>query len=502
MKSRLAILLLVLCSIPGLCLAGSPPPVAREFRAAWIATVANIDWPSKPGLSPETQRKELIELLDLARDLKMNAVVFQVRPACDALYESQLEPWSEFLTGTAGTAPEDGYDPLEFAVTEAHARGLELHAWFNPFRASHPSGSSKLAADHISKTQPDIVKQYGKYLWLDPGEPAAIDHSCKVVLDVVQRYDIDAVHFDDYFYPYPITDDEGKEISFPDEESWAKYQTSTPARKQLTRDDWRRQNVNHLLERLAKEIKAAKPWVRFGISPFGIYRPGQPESIRGFDAYDKLYADSQKWLVDGTVDYMSPQLYWPIEQKAQSFPVLLEWWQQQNPHERHIWPGLFTSKVLANGEGWPTSEIEQQIELVRKQSTAAGHIHFSIKAIKENRSGLKDLLASQVYTEPCIPPATTWCDAPDSAVNKPHVVVKNQTEGTSLTMSVDQGNVPWLWLVQVETDGTWITKVVPGSAATCVLEQELTSANSIVVSPVDRLNRIGKPVPKSAIEYR
>ncbi len=215
--------------------AETPPPVHREFRAAWIATVDNIDWPSKPGLPPTEQRQELIALLDLVADLRMNAVVFQVRPACDALYASELEPWSEYLTGTAGKAPEDGYDPLEFAVTEAHRRGIELHAWFNPYRALHPSSKSPAPSNHISKTQPELVKQYGNYLWLDPGEPKAAEHSRQVILDVVRRYDIDAVHFDDYFYPYPVVDDNKAEIPFPDDASWRKYIARTPRKERRSR---------------------------------------------------------------------------------------------------------------------------------------------------------------------------------------------------------------------------------------------------------------------------
>ncbi|MCO6048092.1 family 10 glycosylhydrolase [Aeoliella sp. ICT_H6.2] len=483
------------------CLAETPAPsVEREFRAAWIATVANIDWPSRPGLSPEEQRQEMIALLDLARDLRMNAVVFQVRPGCDAMYESQLEPWSEYLTGTPGEGPADGYDPLEFAVQAAHDRGLELHAWFNPYRAWHASSKSEVPPNHISKTHPEMVKKYGSYLWLDPGDPAAANHSCNVILDVVRRYDIDAIHFDDYFYPYPVTDEDKQEVPFPDDASWAQYKEQTPAAQRLSRDDWRRDNVNRFLARVAKETKQIKPWVRFGVSPFGIYRPGHPASIQGFDAYDKLYADSKKWLNEGTVDYFSPQLYWPIDQKAQSFPVLLKWWQQQNTHQRHLWPGLFTSKVLADGAGWKPTEIEQQIDVVRTDISAPGHIHFSIKAIQQNRSGLQDLLREQVYTSPALPPATTWCQLPNSTGGQHSIGVAVKDGTTRVALQPESGKAPWLWLVQCHIGDQWQTQIIPGGQTDCTFPGTVATKQDVVVYPVDRLNQIGNAIGPSEFE--
>ena len=260
----------------------------REFRGLWIATVANIDWPSNPGLPSDVQQKQLLAILDKAAALHFNAVILQVRPACDALYPSNYEPCSKYLTGTMGQAPSPAYDPLAFAVTEAHKRGLELHAWFNPFRARHSSGKSPVAPNHISKTHPELVRSYGDMLWLDPGEPAAQDYSLNVIMDVVRRYDIDGVHLDDYFYPYKIKDADGNDVDFPDDVSWAKYQQSGG---KLKRDDWHRQNVNTFIQHLYQSIKKEKPWVKFGVSPFGIWRPGTPPQIDGYDAYDKLYAD-------------------------------------------------------------------------------------------------------------------------------------------------------------------------------------------------------------------
>ena len=317
-------------------LADTVPPFPREFRGLWVASVNNIDWPSKPGLSAEQQQTELIALLERAQRLGFNAVLLQVRPCCDALYRSEKEPWSEYLTGTMGQDP--GWDPLEVAVTEAHVRGLELHAWVNPFRARQSGAKSPAAPHHIAVRRKDLVKTYGALLWLDPGEPAARQHSLDVLMDIVQRYDIDGLHVDDYFYPYKIFTDEKNKVEkpFPDDNAWKKY---TQSGGTLERSDWRRSNIDTFIRDLYQQIKVAKPHVKFGISPFGIWRPGNPPQITGYDAYANLYGDSRKWMQEGWADYFSPQLYWKIEQPGQSFPVLLIWWSQQNTQNRHLWPG-------------------------------------------------------------------------------------------------------------------------------------------------------------------
>ena len=250
-----------------------PPPPAREFRGAWLVTVANKDWPSKPGLSVAEQKAELIGLLDRAVQLKLNAIIFQVRPSSDAVYASAIEPWSEYLTGTMGKAPQPFYDPLAFAIAEAHRRGLELHAWFNPFRALHPQGKSPVALNHISRTHPELVRRYGEQSWLDPGEPSVRAYVLRVVMDVVQRYDVDGVQFDDYFYPYPEKGAQGRELEFPDGATWQKFGLANGF---LNRDDWRRANVNQFIQNVYQSIKALKPWAKFGISPFGIWRPMNP----------------------------------------------------------------------------------------------------------------------------------------------------------------------------------------------------------------------------------
>jgi uncharacterized lipoprotein YddW (UPF0748 family) len=430
-----------------------PPPLPREFRGAWVATVANIDWPSKPGLTTAEQKSELLALLDRAAQIKLNAIIFQVRPACDAMYASTLEPWSEYLTGTMGKAPEPFYDPLAFAVTEAHRRGLELHAWFNPYRARSSNSQSPAAANHVSKTRPQLVRQYGKYLWLDPGEREVQEYSLRVVKDVVERYDVDGVHFDDYFYPYKESAG-GKALDFPDGASWKKF----GAGGKLSRDDWRRENVNAFIERVYKSIKAAKPRVKFGVSPFGIWRPGSPAQIKGLDAYAELYADSQKWLANGWLDYFAPQLYWAIEPKDQSFPALLDWWNEQNPKHRHIWPGVDTTKVRSR---WKPDEIVNQIRLAKKQPVSAGHVHWNLKGLLRSDE-LQAALERGAYAEPALIPACHWLATP--APGRPtHFISDLKSGNLRLMCDAAQGSEAWLWAVQTKSNGEWKIEIVPGS---------------------------------------
>ncbi len=370
----------------------------REFRGVWVATASNIDWPSAPGLPVARQKQELVFLFDTLAALHANAVIFQVRPAADALYPSALEPWSEVLSGTQGVAPEPFWDPLAFAIAEAHARGMELHAWFNPYRARPASSLSRAAAGHVSRSRPDLVKTYGKQLWLDPGEEEVAAHSLAVVLDVVKRYDVDGVHLDDYFYPYPERDAAGNVLEFPDGPSFGKYVASGGA---LGREDWRRWNVNRFVKRLYAEVKAAKPKVRVGISPFGIWRPGRPAQVKGFDAYEEISADARTWIQRGWVDYLAPQLYWPIDQKEQSFPALLAWWAAQAPTGSALWPGIAASRVgfEEGGKGWLAKEVAEQIRRTRAQPGATGHILFSARALLENRAGLATELQKDVWAE-------------------------------------------------------------------------------------------------------
>lgn len=461
--------------------ATAPPAVMREFRGAWVATVQNIDWPSKAGLTVEQQKAELLAILDRAVQLKLNAILFQVRPAGDALYASKLEPWSEYLTGRMGQAPSPFYDPLEFAVEEAHKRGLELHAWFNPFRARHASARSPLARNHLSITQPGLVLKYGRELWMDPGEWAVREHSLRVILDVVKRYDIDGVHLDDYFYPYPEKLADGKERAFPDTASFKKY---TAAGGKLARDDWRRANINGFVEKLYAAIKTEKKHVRFGISPFGIWRPGYPEQIKGFDAYDKLYADSLKWLVEGWLDYCTPQLYWSIDAKEQSYPVLLKWWAEQNVKQRHLWPGDAVSRI---GTNRPASEIVNQIRLARQQPGASGTTHWNFKPLLKNSGGIADLLQKDVFAKPALIPSSPWLET--KAPKAPLIQARLGASGARFSWQANQEDKPYLWVLQRRAGTEWITEILPAARTNLTLVQ---LPDSVAVSVVDRFGNLSK----------
>lgn len=456
----------------------------REFRGVWVATVANIDWPSEPGLPVSRQQTELRDVMDRAAAVGMNAVIFQVRPAADALYQSALEPWSEYLTGTQGQAPNPLWDPLEFAVREAHARGLELHAWFNPYRARNERAKSPIARTHIARTNPGLVKEYGPFLWMDPGEPAVRRRTLDVVLDVVERYDIDGVHIDDYFYPYPISLGRRRgNRPFPDDASWNAYQKSNGT---LSRDDWRRENVNTLVRELAEGIRAAKPWVKFGISPFGIWRPGSPTSVRGFDAYVQLYADARKWMHEGWGDYFSPQLYWPTYKDGQRYGTLLEWWALQNRQQRHLWPGNFTSRAGARGTGsFPVPELLEQVQVTRVHPNASGNVHFSMRAFMDNSDAMDNALRDGPYRTPALVPASPWMSAPPPP--QPQIALGRDTRGRRIAeLSTTTGEAPWLWAVRARMGTRWHVEVLPG-ARTVWTAPAGDDPLDIIISAVNRI---------------
>ena len=461
------------------------PPVPREFRGVWIATVDNIDWPSKPGLPVASQKAELIDLLDHAARIRLNAVIFQVRPSADALYRSSLEPWSAFLTGRNGRAPVPEWDPLSFAVTEAHRRGLELHAWFNPYRARFRGDRGPLSTRHVSRTMPNVVKRYGSYLWMDPGEASVRAHTTKVILDVVKRYDIDGVHIDDYFYPYPEDDRRGRQIPFPDDRSWAKYRRTGGT---LERDAWRRRNVDLLVESLYRGIKASKPWVKFGISPFGIWRPGFPESVRGLDSYDVLFADSRRWLAEGWLDYFTPQLYWAIGAPQQSYPALLEWWAAQNQRGRHLWPGNGTYKVTDAGSArWPASEMVQQIMLTRDQTGAGGNVHYNMTALVRSVDDLAERLTTGPYAGPALVPASPWLSRQRPAT--PMVSATRGDRSITLRISIAKSTpVARWWLVRSRYRDGWHAQVVDAGSPVVLVPPAAAGdlPDYLVVNAVDR----------------
>ncbi|HEY3932866.1 MAG TPA: family 10 glycosylhydrolase [Verrucomicrobiae bacterium] len=465
----------------------TPPEPPREFRGAWIATVANIDWPSKPGLTVNRQKTELISLLDRAAQLHLNAVIFQVRPVCDAMYASSIEPWSEYLTGTQGKAPQPFYDPLAFAIAEAHKRGLELHAWFNPFRASHPLAKSPAALNHISRTHPELVRRYGDQLWLDPGEPTVRDYVLRVVIDVVKRYDVDGVQFDDYFYPYPEKDSAGRALDFPDYATWKKYGLPNG----LERGDWRRQNVNQFIQSVYQNIKAAKPWVKFGISPFGIWRPQNPPQIRGLDAYATLYADSRKWLAEGWLDYFAPQLYWPADQREQSFPVLLKWWREQNVKGRNLWPGLSAANV---GAKFSANEIVRQIQITRGQNVN-GEIFYHLKNLTDNPA-LAEIIRND-YPQTALVPASPWLDS--TPPDKPKLFATVEKSGVRVHWETDK-EPGWLWVLQFRANGIWTTQILPANQTSRLLENSMPDAVSI--RAVDRVGNLSASMVLSPQKFQ
>jgi uncharacterized lipoprotein YddW (UPF0748 family) len=475
--------------VPG----SGPPPVAREFRGVWVATVSNIDWPSRRGLPVDSQKAELIAIMDRAVALKLNAVIFQVRTTGDALYASELEPWSEYITGVMGQAPDPFYDPLEFAVKAAHERGLELHAWLNPYRARHPSSTAALAKNHLAVTRPDIVRRYGTHLWMDPGERAVQDHTTAVVLDVVRRYDIDGLHFDDYFYPYRERDSANVEIPFPDEPSWQRY---VAGGGKLSRSDWRRHNVDELIQRLYGEIHAVKPWVKFGVSPIGVWRPGYPAEGCCFDAYESIYADSRKWLAEGWLDYFVPQLYRTMSDSLMNYGVMLGWWSQQNEKQRQLYVGMIPSRVTGRAGGWPASEIVGQVYVARGHPGASGHVHFSAKALMQSPDSLSEKLARSVYRTPALVPLSAWMEGP--APPRPQVRLSPGSSTNRATLSMEPGNdTPVrVWVVRALYGNRWVVDVVPGTRTMI----ELSGPSALREVTVSAVDRNGKEGPMAVVQ--
>ncbi len=458
-----------------------PPQVSSEFRAAWVATVANIDWPSKPGLSTKEQQQEALVILDHLKDHHFNAVIFQVRPMADALYKSDLEPWSFFITGEQGKAPDPYYDPLTFWVEAAHDRGLELHVWLNPYRAFHPSGKT-YSNQSIVKTNPElVVKLKQGYYWMDPAKKETQDRTAAVVKDLVKRYDIDGVHLDDYFYPYW---DYNNMEDFPDDESWAAYQAKGGT---LGRNDWRRANVNTLIERIYKEIKAEKKYVKFGVSPFGIWRPGYPASIEGYDQYDKLYADAKLWLNKGWLDYFTPQLYWPINRMAVSFPVLLGWWESENTKQRHLWPGMSVGRDTSAKN---VNEILSQVMITRGMlPKSMGAVHWNMTSLIKNTT-LSKALIDGPYLKNALVPASPWLD--NKAPASPSATATAQGELVHVVVKHADEKDVFRWVIYYQYGTAWKYQILNRNDRFLDLPRSITEKTVLVplgkvmVSAVDR----------------
>jgi uncharacterized lipoprotein YddW (UPF0748 family) len=415
-----------------------PLPPKRELRGMWIATVENIDWPTQRGQTPEQYRRGYLRLLDAGQRAGLNAVFVQIRPASDAFYKSDLEPWSKWLTGTQGKAPANDDDPLPFLITEAHRRGMEFHAWFNPYRATMDSVTTRLAANHPYRQHPEWFLRYGGQLLYNPGLPEVRAHITRVILDVVRRYDIDAVHFDDYFYPYPAP---GK--VFHDENAFRDH--NPEGFDKLA--DWRRNNVNVLIHDLHDSIRLAKRWVKFGISPFGVWmnksaHPLGSDTRAGQPSYANLYADSRLWLEKGWIDYIVPQLYWSTNFKLVPYPILLEWWTR-NHFDRHLYIGHGTYRMLESTRSDTTwrnpRELPRQIRLNRSyDDEVTGSVFFSAKSVLANPLHTTDTLRRDLYRHLALVPTMPWMDA------LPPLPVANlllRRLGQSVTLSWQPGPV-------------------------------------------------------------
>jgi uncharacterized lipoprotein YddW (UPF0748 family) len=376
--------------------AQSVPP-KREFRGVWVASVTNLDFPTAPGATVQSMKDQITTMFDQLKASGINAIIFQVRPECDALYESSLEPWSYWLTGVQGTGPGSGFDPLTFAIDEAHKRGMELHAWFNPYRAERVAGNYTTAANHVTKAHPDWILQMGTLKMLDPGIPSARNHVASVITDVIRRYKVDGIHWDDYFYPYAPNS-----ITNQDTASFARYNPTAMALA-----DWRRNNVNTLIKMVADSIAALKPWVKFGISPFGIWKSGTPSGISGTSAYSELYCDAPYWMQQKYLDYLTPQLYWPFG-GGQDYGKLMPWWFAQM-NGRHLYPGQAAYRIPT----WTSSsEVPNQIRLNRSTMSAPGSVFFRARqGVMDNPKGFNDSLKNSLYKYPALIPAMPWKDS-------------------------------------------------------------------------------------------
>lgn len=430
----------------------SVPLPYRELRGSWIATVHNINWPSQEGLPVPRQQAELKRLIEKAHEQGLNCLIFQVRSACEAIYESQIEPWSCYLSGLMSLPPSPKWDPLTFAIDEAHKHGMELHAWFNPYRALAGDRFAP-SANHVRRQHPEWTVKYGRDWWLNPGLPEVRQRVLDVILDVTRRYDVDGIHIDDYFYPYPVNGKDGKPMPFHDEDAYSRYKTGGGL---LELTAWRRQNVDDTVRSIYEGIKATKRTVKFGISPFGLWRPNYPEGTGGgLDPYEHMGADSRGWLQKGWVDYLTPQLYWTIDRPKLGFGTYFDWWLGENTLGRHIWPGMNTSKV---GDDRKAGEILAQISITRSKQLLMppGHFHWNFGALDKDIGNIGTLSKQRAYNLHTILPASPWL----SQTVLPAPRVERVADGKKLRWFFDDlrwDSVGRWWVVQALIEGKWQT---------------------------------------------
>lgn len=393
MKHILPFVLLVLFSISRLSAQDYPK---HEFRGAWIQTVFQSEYAK---MSPDEMKADFIRKLNYLQECGINAIVFQVRPEADAWYHSEIEPWSRFCTGKQGVAPEPYFDPMAFLIKECHRRNMEFHAWLNPFRAC-TSGTATLSETHVYHEHPEWFVTYNKQLLFDPGLPACRKYICRVVEDIVSRYDVDAIHMDDYFYPYPVNG-----MPFPDDDSFRAHGLKKGF-SDAERDDWRRDNVNQLIRELKRTIVKTKPWVRFGISPFGIYRnkqstpDGSGSNTNGLQNYDDLYADVTLWVKKKWIDYNIPQVYWEIGHSAADYTTLAKWWDK-NAHDVHLYLGQDVARTMK------ADDLTSKMETARSLRHVKGNCFWPANEILWNNNGIADSLREHYHRYPALIPAYT-----------------------------------------------------------------------------------------------
>ncbi|MEV6988358.1 family 10 glycosylhydrolase [Streptomyces sp. NPDC093228] len=377
------------------------PRASVEMRGMWLATVFNRDWPARPGLSASVQRAQLRERLDAAVRRGLNTVFFQVRPTADAMWPSPYEPWSQYLTGTQGKDP--GWDPLGTAVQEAHARGLELHAWFNPYRVATHTDRSRLAASHPARRHPEWTVAYGGQLYYNPGLPAVRAFVENAILDAVRRYPVDGVHFDDYFYPYPVAGQ-----TFGDAAAFAAYGGGFTSRAA-----WRRRNIDLLVRETAARVRQIRPAARFGVSPFGVWRNAATDSRgsatrAGVQTYDDLYADTRTWVRSGWLDYICPQLYWNIGYSLADYAELVRWWAAVAAGTSvglYLGEALYKAGDPAQPAAWRSpAELSRHLTLAKRYPQVRGHVFFAAKEVAEDPIGAMSRVTADHYRQPAKPP--------------------------------------------------------------------------------------------------
>ncbi len=413
-----------------IAVANAQTPPKRELRATWFSTFLNLDWPSTANRSVQQVKDSVSKMLDLQLQSGINAIYFQVRNECDAVYPSSIEPWSASVTGTQGIAPANNFDPLQFMIDECRKRGIEIHAWFNPYRAvNNYNAIGSFAPNHIAKQHPEWLLAQGSLRILNPGIPAVRDYVLSVVMDVVRRYDIDGVHYDDYFYPYPGAGGTGR---FNDNATFAAH-----ARGFSNQNDWRRDNINLFIQRSYDSIKQLKPWVKFGVSPFGIWQNQRSDAAgsatNGLQSYSDVYADTKKWLQQGWVDYVTPQIYWSTGFNTASYSVLVPWWNN-NAHGRHVYVGHAVYKLNADADRDPNwyngSQINKQIRLNRSYNNIHGSTFFRSYYFGSNPLKFRDSLTEHMYTTPALLPTMPWRDnaAPQPVKNLTATIRNNHVQ--------------------------------------------------------------------------